>query len=350
MRSAAFDYELPLDAIAQEPCEPRDASRLLIDGDPIKHGFTRDLPTLLRPGDVLIVNETRVLPARLSLRKPTGGRVEVLALEEATMVEVFDEHAGEWWEALVRPSRRVADGVRLLDDAGTELLEVGPVTGQGTRLVRSIGQPMGQLLNQRGSLPLPPYIEAELDDPDRYQTVYANQPASVAAPTAGLHLTNEVLQRCRQAGAVVHTVELSVGVGTFRPLETEALSEHQMHSEQYRVDVGVMDACSSADRVVAVGTTVVRALESVGLTELLEGRTDVFIQPGFEFKVVDALLTNFHLPRSTLLVMLEAFMGARWRDLYNEALASGYRFLSFGDAMFVSHERSNESLDPSDPG
>jgi S-adenosylmethionine:tRNA ribosyltransferase-isomerase len=329
--SADFDYDLPARVVAQHPAVPRDSSRLLIDGDPVAHGNTRDLPRLLGPGDVLVLNNTRVLPARMYLAKPTGGRVEVLALEPAT---------NGWWEALVRPSRRVPVGTRLLDHVGVPVMEVGEPTGEGTRLVRSIGPEMEDVLDQLGAVPLPPYITAPLEEPERYQTVYADRPSSVAAPTAGLHLTPGVLERCREAGAEIHTIDLSVGVGTFRPLETDLLDDHEMHSERYSVAPEVWQACASAKRVVAVGTTVVRTLESVARTGELSGRTELFIRPPYDFQVVDALLTNFHMPRSTLLVMIEAFIGPRWRLLYEGAIGEGYRFLSFGDAMFLQREPS----------
>lgn len=327
MDSAAFDYPLPDHAIAQHPAEPRDSSRLLVDGDPVAHRSTRDLPELVQPGDLVVLNDTRVLPARLQLAKPTGGRVEILALEP---------RSDGWWEALVRPSRRVPDGTRLHDpDDAVEVLEVGAPTGEGTRLVRALTVDMAALLDRLGAVPLPPYITEHLDRPERYQTVYADRASSVAAPTAGLHLTPDVLDRCRRAGAEVATVELSVGVGTFRPLETDVLDDHVMHSERYAVSADTWAQCQQAKRVVAVGTTVVRTLESVATTGNLAGRTDLFIRPGHDFSVVDALLTNFHMPRSTLLVMIEAFVGPRWRELYATALSEGYRFLSFGDAMFL---------------
>ncbi len=330
MKSAAFEYDLPPGMIAQSPAEPRDASRLLVDGDPVVHRLTRDLPELIEPGDVVVVNDTKVLPARLRLFKPTGGAVEVLALEPAT---------DGWWEALVRPSRRVPIGSRLAGADGRELIEVGAATGSGTRLIRALAQPMVEILHTAGAVPLPPYITTALDDPDRYQTVFARHETSVAAPTAGLHLTPDVLDRCRKAGASIHSVELSVGVGTFRPLETDMVADHVMHSERYVVPAQTWDECQRARRVVAVGTTVVRTLEAVAASGSLEGRTDLFIQPGFDFRVVDSLLTNFHMPRSTLLVMIEAFVGERWRSLYEAALAEDYRFLSFGDAMFVQRDR-----------
>lgn len=330
METASFDYHLRADAIAQRPAEPRDSSRLLVAGPPVGHRLTRDFPDLVGPGDVVVLNDTKVLAARVHLHKSTGGAVEVLVLEP---VECGDGR--DWWEAMVRPSRRVEPGTELVDHVGLPVLEVGPPTGQGTRLVRAVGVGMTTLLEHLGVVPLPPYIGAELDDPERYQTVYARHASSVAAPTAGLHLTDSVLDRCREAGATIETVELAVGMGTFRPVESERVEDHVMHGERYAVDAHAWDAIRRARRVVAVGTTVVRTLETVAVTGNLEGRTDLFIQPGFEFGVVDALLTNFHMPRSTLLVMLDAFMGPRWRELYDLALAGGYRFLSFGDAMFV---------------
>lgn len=206
--------------------------------------------------------------------------------------------------------------------------------------MRSLDGPMEELLSRAGQVPLPPYITTMLADPERYQTVYAARPTSVAAPTAGLHLTPEVLARCRERGATVVTVELSVGLGTFRPITAARLADHRMHAERYSVPEATWAACQAAERVVAVGTTVVRALESAAARGELQGSTELFITPGYRFAVVDALLTNFHLPGSSLLVLLESFMGPRWRELYRQALADGYRFLSFGDAMFC------ERLDP----
>ncbi len=341
MEAAGFDYELPPAAIAQQPVSPRDCSRLLAAGDPPRHLRTRDLPELVGPGDLLVLNDTRVLPARLHLAKDTGGAVEVLTLEPTG--------EGPWWEAMVRPSRRVPEGSRLVDGDGTAVLEVGPATGAGTRLVRPLVDSMEQLLDAHGAVPLPPYVHEGLDDPERYQTVYARRASSVAAPTAGLHLTEDTMARCRAAGAEIATVDLSVGMGTFRPVETDQVEDHAMHTERYRVPLDTWQRCQRAERVVAVGTTVVRALESVGATGERCGRTELFIRPGFRFDVVDALVTNFHLPRSTLLVMLEAFMGPGWRELYRIALAEGYRFLSFGDAMFVERQREDEATH-ADPG
>lgn len=330
-----FDYHLPPEAIAQVPVEPRDSARLLIDegaGRPPRHGQVAELPTLLRPGDVVVLNTTRVLPARLRLRKPSGGAVEVLLLEPLDA----DESS---WEALVRPSRKLPAGLRLqVDD---ELaLEFGEDLGDGRRHVRV--DPPGRLravLERRGEIPLPPYITSPLRDPERYQTVYAQRAGSVAAPTAGLHLTASLLAEVERAGAAIHHVELLVGLGTFRPITAARVEDHRMHAERYRVPPETMDACQRAERVVAVGTTTVRALESAAASSELAGRTDLFIHGERRFEVVDAMLTNFHQPRSSLLVLVEAFVGTRWRALYDEALAGGYRFLSFGDAMFLRGER-----------
>ncbi len=298
------------------------------------HRTVADVPSLVRPGDVVVVNTTRVLPARLRLRKETGGEVEVLLLEQS---------ATGAWEALVRPGRRVRPGTALV--AGPDLTVVvgGSGPGDGTRLVDLVVGGSGDVLaalDRHGVVPLPPYISAPLDDPERYQTVFADRPGSVAAPTAGLHLTPAVLDACRAAGATVEDVELVVGMGTFRPMTAEKVEDHHMHAERYRVPQATLDACQEAraggGRVVAVGTTSVRALESAALSGELEGRTELFIHRPWDWRLVDVLMTNFHLPRSSLLVLVDAFVGERWRDLYAEALGAGYRFLSFGDAMWLA--------------
>jgi S-adenosylmethionine:tRNA ribosyltransferase-isomerase len=333
---ADFDYVLPPDRIAQTPVHPRDAARLLVDrgpGRPPEHRLVRDLPSLLRPGDLLVVNDSRVIPARLPLHRVTGGAAEVLLLEPV-------DGALHVWEALVRPGRKLRAGEVLLTDTGTPLVEVGEHRRGGTREVRLVepGDPV-DLLDRHGVLPLPPYITARLDDPERYQTVYAARPGSVAAPTAGLHLTPAVLDAVAARGVPTVRVELVVGLDTFKPVTADDPAEHRMHTERYHVPAATLEACAATraagGRVVAVGTTTVRALESAALRGEPAGRTDLFIRRPYEWRLVDVLLTNFHLPRTTLLLMIDAFVGPRWRDLYETALAEGYRFLSFGDAMLL---------------
>ncbi|MDE3206396.1 MAG: tRNA preQ1(34) S-adenosylmethionine ribosyltransferase-isomerase QueA [Acidobacteriota bacterium] len=326
------DYDLPDEAVAQTPVEPRHAARLLDALDPDHPPLDRvvaDLPGLLGPGDVVVVNDSRVIPARLPLRKGTGGAAEVMLLEA-------DPSDPQSWVALVRPGRRLPAGTVLYAPGGTDaVVEIGGRLDQdGRRRVRFLGS-SGAAIDRHGVMALPPYIHAPLDRPERYQTVYAARPGSVAAPTAGLHLTEAVLRAIEARGATLATVDLEVGLGTFRPVSAERAEDHVMHRERYRVPPATWEACRSARRVVAIGTTTVRALESAARTGKLEADSDLFIQPGFDFAVVDVLLTNFHLPRSTLLLLLEAFVGPRWRDLYGDALRRGYRFLSFGDAMIA---------------
>ena len=335
-----LDYDLPAGAIAQSPQPRRDEARLLVDGsDGISHRRVSDLPELLGPGDVVVVNDTRVLPARLRMRRATGGAVEVLLLHE---------RADGDWEALVRPSRRLRPGevVSAEQDGSQARVEIRDDLGEGRRVVRihTGANSLLQVLDEIGTVPLPPYITADIDDPERYQTVYARRPASAAAPTAGLHFTEELLSRVRNAGAEVVAVDLAVGLDTFRPITAARLDDHDMHTEQYRVPAAAQQALSRAERVVAVGTTVVRCLESWAATGEAAGRTSLFIRRPFEWRVVDALMTNFHMPRSTLLCLLDAFIGPRWRVLYEAALEHGYRFLSFGDAMFVP--RCEPAADP----
>ncbi len=355
MDTAAFDYDLPEARIAQHPVEPRDSARLLVDLGPsaddgatpgVDHRHVRDLPGLLDPGDLLVVNTTRVLPARLHLVKPeTGGAAEVLLLEERP-----DLGPG-CWEALVRPGGRLPPGTLVVNPVTAELLtvEVGVELDDGVRLVtlstnRQIDLADG--IEATGEMPLPPYIKAALADPDRYQTVYAdpNEAHSSAAPTAGLHLTPQVLDAVAARGVRVEAVDLTVGLGTFRPIKADRIEDHPMHAERYRVPMATLDACietaERGGRVVAVGTTTVRALESAAATGQPEGQTELFIHGDFEFRVVDRLVTNFHQPRSSLLVMIDAFAGPRWRALYAQAMAGDYRFLSFGDAMLLTrHDR-----------
>jgi S-adenosylmethionine:tRNA ribosyltransferase-isomerase len=312
MDTAALEYELPSELIAQRPAERRDESRLLVydraTGD-VRHRQFSGLPEELAH-ELVVVNETRVIPARLRLRRPGGGEAEVLLLERVGPDGV--------WEGLARPSRRLRVGQKL---GPVELLE--PL-GEGRWLLRLEGPPAGET-------PLPPYITEPLDDPERYQTVYARAEGSAAAPTAGLHFTPELLRELDVARVTLH-----VGLDTFRPVETETLAEHPIHSERYEVKPAEWEWIRAADRVLAVGTTTVRVLETLVRGAPLSGRTDLFIMPGFEFRRVDSLLTNFHLPRSTLLALVMAFAGVEeTRRLYNLAIAERYRFYSFGDAMLI---------------
>jgi S-adenosylmethionine:tRNA ribosyltransferase-isomerase len=356
----SYEYGLPEEAIAQRPVEPRSAARMLVDaavaGQPgVNHATVADLPRYLQSGDVLVVNQTRVLAARLALVKQTGGAAEVLLLEPAQLdlpagavalsgapgAAVAQPGAPAVWEALVRPGRRLPPGTQLWEAIGSDpVVEVGdPIAGHddGRRWVRLLDP---SVIDRSGSMPLPPYIHTPLDDPDRYQTVYwaPSDPGaqSTAAPTAGLHLTPAVLDACRAAGATIATVDLAIGLDTFRPVTAPTPEQHVIHTERYAVPAATMQACREASRVVAVGTTSVRALESAAATGRLAGRTDLYIHGAYSFRVVDVLLTNFHMPRSTLLLLVEAFCGAEWRDLYATALDQGYRFLSFGDAMLVA--------------
>ncbi|MBM46840.1 MAG: tRNA preQ1(34) S-adenosylmethionine ribosyltransferase-isomerase QueA [Acidimicrobiaceae bacterium] len=336
-----FDYELPEGAIAQKPAEPRDSAKLLVDygnGQPFEHMAVANLPALIAEGDVVVVNETSVIPARLQLRKATGGGVEVLLLEPKE----------EGWSALVKPGRRVKSGMELRSErdadlqviVGEEITEDGQrkvVVVHGGEIISNPGD--AQRLSKAGETPLPPYITSKGHSPGRYQTVYARTPGSVAAPTAGLHLTEGLLQEIRGKGARIEKIDLVVGIDTFRPVTVDDPADHVMHSESYKVDESTWEVCQSAQRVVAIGTTTVRALESAA-RGALSGRTDLFLRRGSTFEIVDALMTNFHMPRSTLLMMIEAFIGQRWKDLYREAVENDYRFLSFGDAMFLHKTQS----------
>jgi S-adenosylmethionine:tRNA ribosyltransferase-isomerase len=311
MRTDELDYRLPPELIAQHPLERRDASRLLVfhrSTGEVRHRTFRDLPEEVADS-LVVVNDTRVLPARLRLRRDSGGEAEVLLLEAVE---------DGVWEALARPSRRLRAGTRI---GAVEFLEE---LGEGRWRVRLEGEPAGEA-------PLPPYITEPLADPERYQTVYADELGSAAAPTAGLHFTPELL------GALdVERVTLHVGLDTFRPISAETLADHELHSERYRVDARAWERIRSARRVTAVGTTTVRVLESLARGGPLVGRTRLFITPGFSFRRTDALVTNFHLPRSSLLALVMAFTGVEeTRRLYRVAVEERYRFYSFGDAMLV---------------
>ena len=335
-----FDYALPEELIAQTPVEPRDSSRLMVL-DPAKktivHRHFFELQDYLTPGDTLIFNDTRVIPARLIGRKePTGARVEVLLLRRVE---------GNAWETLVKPGKKALRGttIRFSDELSCEVLGH---TDFGGRLVTFHYQGIfEEILDRLGETPLPPYIHEKLEDRERYQTVYSRESGSAAAPTAGLHFTPELLEKLKNAGVNLGFLTLHVGLGTFRPVKTEHIEEHVMHSEYYSISEEtaklIRETKAAGKRVVAVGTTSIRTLESAAVkkNEIYgkSGETSIFIYPGYEFKIVDAVVTNFHLPKSTLIMLISAFAGREFTlEAYREAVKEKYRFFSFGDAMFIA--------------
>jgi S-adenosylmethionine:tRNA ribosyltransferase-isomerase len=322
--TSELDYELPEALIAQSPAAPRDSSRLMVvdaKAGTISHRVFRDLPAFLVPGDALVLNETKVLPARVLARRPGGGEVELLFLRDL----------GGPWEALARPSKRLKPGMAL-SAAGDELRVVKSL-GDGRWVVA--GDVQGTM-DRIGRAPLPPYIEPTTQAEGAYQTVYARNPGSAAAPTAGFHFTREVLEAVEQVGAKIARVTLHVGTDTFAPIRAKRLEEHEMHAEHYAVPEEAARTVENARRVVAAGTTVARTLESWAASGEREGESRLFVHPGYEWRLVDALLTNFHLPRSTLLAMVMSFGGMRLvREAYRVAVEERYRFYSFGDAMLI---------------
>jgi S-adenosylmethionine:tRNA ribosyltransferase-isomerase len=340
LRLSDFDYDLPPGRIATRPVEPRDSARLLVvrrGGGPFEDRVFRDLPDLLDPGDLLVVNDTRVIPARLVGRRVgTGGEVEVFLLRE---------EEGRRWRALLGPARRMRPGVRIAFEAAS--CEVVAEHEGGERSVVFAGdEPVLSIAGRVGAVPLPPYMQREADaaDEDAYQTVFARVPGAVAAPTAGLHLTEALLARLAARGVGLATVTLHVGPGTFRPVTVDDVSQHRMDAEPYVVPAASASAIAATKaagrRVVAVGTTSTRTLEAVsaehGRVVAGAGLTDLFLRPGHSFRAIDALVTNFHLPRSTLLMLVSAFAGReRVLEAYAHAVASGYRFYSYGDAMLL---------------
>ncbi len=331
MKVAEFAYDLPPEAVAQQPAEPRDAARLLDTRDLSDHRF-RDLPDLLEPGDLVVVNQTRVRKGRLRGRKvPTGGVVEVLLL---------GRQGHDVWEALIRPARRIRAGTRLDLGRIQGSVVTPPTDGRVLLRLEADGDIEG-ILEHEGDLPLPPYIHGWEGDPERYQTVFATSPGSAAAPTAGLHFTPRVLSDLRRRGIGLARVDLEVGLATFRPMTADDIEDHVIHPERFLVPedtaTAIEETFAAGGRVVAIGTTVVRTLETMaaapGVVLPGRGETRLYLRPGFDFRIVDVLVTNFHLPRSSLLVLLAGFMGDRWREAYHVALERGYRFLSFGDAM-----------------
>jgi len=341
MKTSAFDYDLPPELIAQTPLKQRDQSRMLVcdrESGALRHSFFVDFPDLLSPGDVLVLNRSRVIPARLlGTRREGGIPCEVLLLRRLDR---------DCWEALVRPGRRLKAGVQVEFGGGLLRCEIGEPTAFGGRKIRfSYDGVFEELLDTLGQMPLPPYIHERLEDRGRYQTVYAKEEGSAAAPTAGLHFTDAVLECVRARGVKVVSLLLHVGLGTFRPVKAVNVEDHVMHEEWFELDAPAAEAVNAAreagGRVVCVGTTSVRALESSadedGRLSPMRGQTGIFITPGYRFRAVDALLTNFHLPQSTLLMMVSAFMG-RENALaaYREAVREKYRFFSFGDCMFIA--------------
>lgn len=333
-----FDYELPEDRIAQTPVEPRDSSRLLVldrQSGEIRHQVFSQIVDYIQAGDLLIANDTKVIPARLlGKRADTGGRVEVFLLHRRSR---------DIWEVLVKPGKRMRPGQRVWFDDSLSC-EVENVTEYGGRIVRFLYEGLFEtVLDALGETPLPPYIHQKLADPDRYQTVYARERGSAAAPTAGLHFTSDLMGKVRDKGASFAFVTLNIGLGTFRPVRIEKIADHVMHREFYNVSPETVDLiCATkrqGGRIVAVGTTAVRTLESAAATgRLLPGSawSELFIYPGFQFRVIDALITNFHLPQSTLLMLVSAFAGREHvLAAYTEAVRQKYRFFSFGDAMFI---------------
>ena len=340
MKTSDFDYELPPELIAQTPLERRDASRLMTldkaTGE-IGHRHFYELPSLLRPGDCLVLNDSRVLPARLIGHRESGGAAEVLLLTD---------RGDKTWECLVRPGRKLREGARVTFGDGDLTAEVVRVLPDGNRLVRFDYEGIFlEVLERLGKMPLPPYIKEELQDRERYQTVYSKEVGSAAAPTAGLHFTKELLQEVRDMGVKVCYVTLHVGLGTFRPVAEENLEEHDMHSEYCTISRETAETINETKRrggrVICVGTTSCRTLESWarddGTMKESAGWTNIYIYPGYRFKVMDALVTNFHLPQSTLIMLVSALAGREHvLAAYQEAVRNRYRFFSFGDAMFIS--------------
>ena len=340
MKTSDFFYELPEELIAQDPLEDRTASRLLVlnrKTDKLEHKIFSDITDYLKPGDCLVINNTRVIPARLIGEKEgTGGKVEILLLKR---------RENDIWESLVKPGKKLRPGARVIFGDGRLKAEILEIAEEGNRLVKFYYEGIfEEILGSLGEMPLPPYITHKLEDKEMYQTVYAKFDGSAAAPTAGLHFTNELLEKIRQKGIRIASITLHVGLGTFRPVKVEDVNNHHMHTEWYEVNNEAADIINetkkNGGRVICVGTTSCRTIESVadenGLMSAKTGETDIFIYPGYKFKVMDGLITNFHLPESTLVMLVSAFAGKeRVLSAYETAVKERYRFFSFGDAMIL---------------
>lgn len=340
MNTSDFMYDLPERLIAQTPVEPRDSSRLMVcrrEGGPVEHRIFHDIIDYLNPGDALVINETRVIPARLyGVKEDTGGAIEFLLLKRIDI---------NTWQVILKPGRRAKPGARFVFGEGKLRAEILSVDEGGMRTVKFEYEGVfEEILDALGEMPLPPYIHERLENRERYQTVYAKEEGSAAAPTAGLHFTPELLERIRQKGVDIVPVLLHVGLGTFRPVKEEHIEDHEMHTEHWEITpdsaARINAARASGHRIVCVGTTSVRTLESAstddGIVHAGGGDTSIFIFPGYKYKAVDALITNFHLPGSTLLMLVSAFMGRENAlSVYREAVEKEYRFFSFGDAMFI---------------
>lgn len=339
MKTSDFYYHLPQEQIAQTPIEPRDHSRMMVlhkDSDSIEHKHFYDIIDYLNEGDCLIVNDSRVIPARIyGYKEDTGAKIEFLLLKQLS---------GNRWETLVKPGRKAKIGARFVFGDGLLTAEVVDIVEDGNRIVElTCEENIYATLDKIGQMPLPPYITEKLENQERYQTVYSNELGSAAAPTAGLHFTNELLDKIRAKGVNIGYVTLHVGLGTFRPVKVDDVTKHKMHSEHYEIPVKTAELIkktkANGKRVIAVGTTSCRTLESVaanGEIRTCDGYTDIFIYPGFEFKVLDGLITNFHLPESTLIMLVSAFYGYdKTMKAYETAVKEGYRFFSFGDAMAI---------------
>ena len=340
MQVSDFNYELPEELIAQTPIKKRDESRLMVldrSKRTIEHKIFKDIIDYLKPGDVLVRNNTKVIPARIYGKKETGANVEFLLLNNIE---------GDIWESIVRPGNKLHVGTKVIFGDGILKAEVLDIMPGGTRKVKfEYDGIFNEILDKIGLMPLPPYIHEELKERDRYQTVYAKYNGSAAAPTAGLHFTDELLEKLEQKGVIIANVTLHVGIGTFRPVKEDTVEKHEMHSEHFYIKQEDVEKINKAKqegrRVIAVGTTSCRVLESVadektGMVKQIEDDTEIFIYPGYKFKCIDGLITNFHLPQSTLLMLVSALAGKEYiMNAYNEAVKEKYRFFSFGDAMFI---------------